>query len=787
MGKFDGMDPKLVRDLLSEVKHAATQMRTAEDRVRFELNRAGLSAQTTHRPVQIADAAEEMVRDVNKRLEVLEKRVDEPRGTGDAPRSGGGATDDDEPKDVRGEQDRYENPRAGEKPDEVTPKDDDVKTGEEPRTGSDGKTDADGKTGSDGKTDADGKTGSDGKTDADGRTGSDGETGSDGKTCDDADDTGIGKDTGTGKDTGVDADSRSDGGVGTGGDAGTGGDVGTGGDTGTDDIGTGGDVGTGGDPGTGGNIGEQPADQPKDDDLDSRRERGAEADGGGTDTGAAADTPAKDHPDDTDATKPQVVVVDGVKVLQIPLDPPTAEQIEDLLENTDKVQPAEMPKMPADATAASNVNAWANDGSDVVSADATPPNLDALKTVIENHRDIPPLDMPGVEVPAGEYGKGQWAEREIRPDGDPGSIAHGGPPTAMGDQVTLPPTSSASDGTGLTATSGAGGSGPSATGGGTTGAYPADGYGSVGITPIDDPSSASQADDACDSAAGTTPDGTGTTPDGKGTTPDGKGTTPDGKGTTPDGKDTTPGATGTRSGDADGTPGGTGTTPGGTGATPGDTPSDSDTGVRIPPTPPAGDAGANPGAAGDAPGAGTADEPRTTTPDMRPDAGGTTPSGAHGTTPDGIYSGGPDGVHGATPDGIYSGGPEGVHSGAPDGVHGGAVADAYGDRRAEADGAMSAGGYDVAAVAEAGGEAESRSGVEAWASDDSDVVSIDVPPPHLEALTTVIENHRDIQPQEMPSVQIPPGEYGKGEWAPEDIRPDGPPGAVDPSTPERSS
>lgn len=77
--------------------------------------------------------------------------------------------------------------------------------------------------------------------------------------------------------------------------------------------------------------------------------------------------------------------------------------------------------------------------------------------------------------------------------------------------------------------------------------------------------------------------------------------------------------------------------------------------------------------------------------------------------------------------------------------------------------------------------------VSAWANDGSDVVSAEAAPLDLDALRTVIEDHRDIPPQEMPSVQIPPGEYGKGEWAPEDITPDGPPGEVGPGRPERSS
>ncbi|GAA3411236.1 hypothetical protein GCM10018952_19070 [Streptosporangium vulgare] len=44
MGKFEGMDPKLVRDLLSEVQRAAEQMRSVEGRVSQMMSGAGLSA-----------------------------------------------------------------------------------------------------------------------------------------------------------------------------------------------------------------------------------------------------------------------------------------------------------------------------------------------------------------------------------------------------------------------------------------------------------------------------------------------------------------------------------------------------------------------------------------------------------------------------------------------------------------------------------------------------------------------------------------------------------------------
>ncbi|MBF8194310.1 hypothetical protein ITP53_53355 [Nonomuraea sp. K274] len=67
------------------------------------------------------------------------------------------------------------------------------------------------------------------------------------------------------------------------------------------------------------------------------------------------------------------------------------------------------------------------------------------------------------------------------------------------------------------------------------------------------------------------------------------------------------------------------------------------------------------------------------------------------------------------------------------------------------------------------------------------MVSIDLGPVDPEALKDLIDDMRDVQPQEMPSVQVPAGEYGEGAWAPEDIRPDGPVGRIDPGSPERSA
>ncbi|WP_049559021.1 hypothetical protein, partial [Nonomuraea sp. SBT364] len=81
MGKFDGMDPKLVRDLLAETERATAELRRVEARVTQIMSTAGLSTQTTHRPVQVADAADRMVKDVKARLVVLEKRIDAPKSS----------------------------------------------------------------------------------------------------------------------------------------------------------------------------------------------------------------------------------------------------------------------------------------------------------------------------------------------------------------------------------------------------------------------------------------------------------------------------------------------------------------------------------------------------------------------------------------------------------------------------------------------------------------------------------------------------------------------------------
>ena len=558
MGKFDGMDPKLVRDLLAEVKHAVTQMRSVEGRVGQVMSGAGLATQTTHRPVQVADAAEVMVRDVTARLGLLEKKADPPR-VGDqsrdaAPTVGGDAKDYDDPKEDRGdERSKYQNPRA----DDGTPSDDSkphAKTGEDKPDAKTGEDKPDAKT--DDKPDA--KTGDD-KPDA--------------KTCDDdKPDAKTGEDKPDAK-TGDDKP-----------------DV----ENITPDTDTDTDTGTG--------------DGPKDDDIASRRDRGSDSDGG------IIDTPAKDHPDDSDPHKPQVVVVDGVKVLQVPIDPPTAEALRDLLDNLDKVQPADMPS-PTDAaspngadaapTNGGDVNAWANDGSDVVSVDANG-DCQATDTGTRSTGDatvVPPSDPPGQQVP--DNGTGHVTPTDPPgqqvPDNGTGHVTPSDPP---GQQV------------------------------------PDNGTGHV--TPSDPP--VQQVPD----------NGTG---------------------------HATP------------------TDPSGQRATDASTPTVGEPVVVGPTEPSAEQGGSTATDAATPPGADTSTRP--------------TPA----TT-------------------VYA---------------------AAGD------------------------------GAGTWAGDGSDVVSVDARPMDPDALRTLVGQHRDVQSLDMPSVEVPPGEYGKGEWALRDIQPDGSPGTIEPGNRERSA
>ncbi|WP_162641335.1 hypothetical protein [Streptosporangium sp. 'caverna'] len=123
MGKFEGMDPKLVRDLLSEVQQAAVRMRTAEDRVNHLMRGAGLPALSTHHPAQIADDCEKMVRDVSTRVELLEKKVRQEAGAPPgAPKAGDAGSDS--PKTETGSQGGGDKPRVGDQSAETVPRDD---------------------------------------------------------------------------------------------------------------------------------------------------------------------------------------------------------------------------------------------------------------------------------------------------------------------------------------------------------------------------------------------------------------------------------------------------------------------------------------------------------------------------------------------------------------------------------------------------------------------------------------------------------------------------------------
>ncbi|MEU4230280.1 hypothetical protein AB0F17_38830 [Nonomuraea sp. NPDC026600] len=78
------------------------------------------------------------------------------------------------------------------------------------------------------------------------------------------------------------------------------------------------------------------------------------------------------------------------------------------------------------AAAGVDATAWGGDGrGGVVSVDAKSLDSDALRTLVQHHRDVQPLDMPSVEVPPGEYGEGRWALGDIQPDGPPGTVEPG--------------------------------------------------------------------------------------------------------------------------------------------------------------------------------------------------------------------------------------------------------------------------------------------------------------------------------------------------------------------------
>ncbi|MFI6392174.1 hypothetical protein [Nonomuraea sp. NPDC050540] len=579
MGKFDGMDPKLVRDLLAEVKQAAGELRAIEGRVAQVMSGAGLATRAMHRPGQVAEAIDTMSKDVNTRLATLEKREDAPRradagkdpvrvlGGNDEPKDGAKTPTgpEDEPKEERGEdRSRYDNPRA----DDPKP---DAKTDDKPDPKGDDKPDV--------KTDDKPDVKTDDKPDV--------------KTEDKPDPKGDDKPDPKSDDVAASDENKND---------------------------------KKDDPVKG--------DEPKDDERDSRRDRGAEP--------------------PLDPTKPQVVEVDGVKVLQVPLDPPTAEELEELIRNIDDIQPQDTPTLAGDTTPgqiqpggktvdAGGLGTWANDGSDVVSADARPIDPAALKALIENVRDVQPMDMPGVEVPKGEWGNGQWAPQDIKPDGPPGSLDPGNPTT-----------------------------------------------------------------------------------------------TPN-----PDGNPATPRETS----DSPATP-----------AQP----------VGNPPG--TSDAYGNPATPAQPVGGQPQDTPGNPAHPVGNQPVGDSPSGTSGGQGDCAKTGGNDTAPGDKAD---PGTP--VTSGDRDQTV------PTGDRTGVGNGDRTGTEYSTPAN---GSPAAGSAGPQQWAGDGGDVVSADAEPLDPAALKTLMDNVRDVQPMEMPSVEVPKGEWGTGEWVPEDIRPDGPPGAVEPG--ERS-
>ncbi|MFF4411077.1 hypothetical protein ACFYY8_01035 [Streptosporangium sp. NPDC001559] len=449
MGKLDGMDPKLVRDLLSEVRQAAERMRTTEGRVARMMSAAGLSAQSTHRPVQVAESCDIMVRDVSSRVELLEKRVKQEGGSpAGQPVSSGEKTEDHKEKtsgvaDARGEASKETDAKGADAKDHAkpaAPKTEDLKPAVRPDDDQKHKPDAgpkDGHSGSDTKSDpkpdagskgderspreghsssSGGRTDSDAKPDAgskgDERSPRDGHPGPDTKhdaKPDAKHDAGSKGDERSPRDghpgpdakhdAGSKGDERSPSGDGRsdtkpdnpskGGErpSGDGHSSSSGGRTDSDakpDAGSKGDERSprGGDSPYGSyedvgsesderSLGESDSSSDAKPDAGSKGDERSPRDGdspygsyedAGDDSSSDAkpdagskgdersprsdgkvdilDTPQKDHPDDVDqagGSKAKVVEVDGAKVLQIPLESPTAEQVNTLLDHIEDV------------------------------------------------------------------------------------------------------------------------------------------------------------------------------------------------------------------------------------------------------------------------------------------------------------------------------------------------------------------------------------------------------------------------------------------------------------------
>ncbi|WP_449063737.1 hypothetical protein [Planomonospora algeriensis] len=100
-----------------------------------------------------------------------------------------------------------------------------------------------------------------------------------------------------------------------------------------------------------------------------------------------------------------------------------------------------------------------------------------------------------------------------------------------------------------------------------------------------------------------------------------------------------------------------------------------------------------------------------------------------------------------------------------------------------AGGSGGAGGAGTPGGSSPGGE--TGNGTPRWAAD-GDVVSVRADLPSLDAIRTLADNARAIEPLEMPGVQVPDGEtWGEGAWAAMEVGPDGPSGEESPQDPRR--
>ncbi|MFI6599816.1 hypothetical protein ACIBHX_26525 [Nonomuraea sp. NPDC050536] len=392
MGKFDGMDPKLVRELLAEVKRAAGELRTTESRVAHVMSAAGLPTQTTHRPSQVADSADTMVHDVSARLALLEKKHD-PTPT---PVVGGEqhtTTDDHTPtQDPKPAQDHK--PTSGQPSGHTTASDQQTVSGD--------------------------LAGESGKHEQ-------------------------AKDSGTQpahldphKPHVVEVD--------------------------------------------GVKVLQVPVDPPTATELNDLIKN--------IDKVQPHDLPAATahQPGQVEPGDARPWVNDGSDVVSVNVKPITPEALKNLIDHIRDVPPMDMPHVEVPkgewghgdwapkhiqpdgppgtldpggpthhttppgssghaTTATSGAvhavqggdvtdggsgaqaaqSAYANDGSDVVSVNAKPLDLDALRTLHDHVREVQPLDMPGVEVPKGEWGHGEWTPKDIEPDGPAGTIEPGAP------------------------------------------------------------------------------------------------------------------------------------------------------------------------------------------------------------------------------------------------------------------------------------------------------------------------------------------------------------------------